>query len=165
MVWTRLDFEPKEPFIPRAAIAKEAPSELAAMNMLGPLAKGLAFLVGRQEPDVRLPRGWFGLAFESSEASPAAVTTVLEGSPAAKAGVKPGDVLASVDGKAVASARAALAAVANRRPGRRTELTDRRRWGGALRGAISKDVLSRTRNQTRPTVIRPPPLASAGSRW
>ena len=39
MTWTRLDFEPKEPYIPKGAIAKEAPAELEAMNMLGPVAK------------------------------------------------------------------------------------------------------------------------------
>jgi serine protease Do len=121
MVWTRLDFEPREPFIPKGAIAKQAPGELAAMNMLGPLAKGLSFLVGKQEPDLLLPRGFLGVALEPGN-GPAKVAGVLEGSAAAKAGLKAGDVLTKIGDKSVDSAKAAHAAVALFRPGSKVEL-------------------------------------------
>jgi hypothetical protein len=124
MVWTRLDFEPREPFIPKGAIAKQAPSELAAMNMLGPLAKGLSLLVGKQAPDLLLPRGLIGVALEPR--GPAAVVSVLEGSAAAKAGLKPGDVLERVNGKSVDSARTAHAATSRVRPGEKVEVRARR---------------------------------------
>jgi membrane-associated protease RseP (regulator of RpoE activity) len=116
MTWTRLDYEPKEPFIPKGVIAREAPAELEAMNLLGPLAKFAAVLVGKQEPDRLIPRGRLGIILEEA-GGPARVASVLEGSPAARAGVRPGDVIAAVDGKSVDSPKAAMLAAAKVRPG------------------------------------------------
>ncbi len=116
MTWTRLDYEPKEPFIPRGAIAKQAPAELEAMNLLGPLAKFAAVMIGKQEPDRLIPRGRLGIVLEDA-GGPARVASVLEGSPAARAGVKPGDVIAAIDGRSVDSAKAAMLAAAKVRAG------------------------------------------------
>jgi membrane-associated protease RseP (regulator of RpoE activity) len=116
MTWTRLDYDPKEPFIPRGAIAAKAPAELEAMNLLGPLAKFAAVMIGKQEPDKLIPRGRLGIILEEM-GGPARVASVLEGSPAARAGVKPGDVIAAVDGKSVGSPGEAMLAAAKVRPG------------------------------------------------
>jgi membrane-associated protease RseP (regulator of RpoE activity) len=116
MTWTRLDYEPKEPFIPRGAIAKQAPAEIQAMNLLGPLAKFAAVMIGKQEPDKLIPRGRLGIILEEGD-GPAKIASVLDGSPAARAGVKPGDVVAAIDGKSVASAKAAMLAASGFRSG------------------------------------------------
>jgi hypothetical protein len=128
MTWTRLDYEPKEPFIPPGAIAKQAPADLQAMNMLGPLAKFAAAMIGKQEPDKLIPRGRLGIILEEGD-GPAKVAAVLEGSPAARAGVKPGDVVAAVDGKSVGSAKAAMLATARLHAGAAVALRLKR--GGA----------------------------------
>lgn len=125
MTWTRLDFEPKEPFIPRGAIAKQAPAEIEAMNLLGPIAKFAAVMVGKQEPDRLIPRGRLGVVLDESAGS-AKVASVLDGSPAAKAGVKPGDVVTRLGGKAVESARSAMLAAAKVRSGEKVALKLRR---------------------------------------
>ena len=64
------------------------------MNALGPLAKGVAFLMGKQPEEERHPRGFLGL--EWSEQSRRArlhlpVVGVLKGSPAAAGGLQSGD--------------------------------------------------------------------------
>jgi hypothetical protein len=125
MVWTRLDYEPREPFIPRGQIAKNAPAEVEAMNLLGPVAKLAAALIGKQEPDKHIPRGRLGVTLDDG----AKVAGVLEGSPAAQAGLKAGDVLVKVNSKAVDSTKAALAAAAEIRPGAKIPLTVRRDGG------------------------------------
>src|SRR4051812_9561430 len=54
MTWTRLDYEPKEPFVPRAALKKmqaNQPAEMRAMNALGPIAKFAAVMLGKQPED------------------------------------------------------------------------------------------------------------------
>jgi hypothetical protein len=122
MVWTRLDYEPKEPFVPRGQIAKNAPAEVEAMNLLGPFAKLAAVLIGKQEPDKLIPRGRLGVTLDDG----AKVASVLVDSPAARAGLKAGDVLIRVNSKPVDSTKAALAAAADIRPGAKIPLTVRR---------------------------------------
>ncbi len=78
--------------------------------------------------DGQVTRGWIGV--EPSELSPelaatfgvkasegVIITGVLQGGPAAQAGVRPGDVIIEVDGKPVQSVSALLTAVAALRPG------------------------------------------------
>src|SRR5262249_57080033 len=50
MTWTRLDHQPRDPPVPERKPGEDhrAPAEIQAMNVLGPLAKGLAFLMGKQ---------------------------------------------------------------------------------------------------------------------
>jgi hypothetical protein len=140
MTWTRLDFEPKEPYIPKGAIAKEAPAELQAMNMLGPVAKFAALMIGKQEPDRLIPRGRLGIAFDEKAETPT-VASVLEGSPAARAGVKPGDVIAAIDGKSIDSRKAALNASAKLRPGAAVALKLKRDGGTIDLALIAEEGL------------------------
>ena len=64
------------------------------MSALGPLAKGLAFLMGKQPEEQRQPRGFLGLEWSEQVASgrkQVLVQGVLEGLPAARGGVHAGD--------------------------------------------------------------------------
>ena len=137
MTWTRLDFEPTEPFIPRGAIKQNAPAGVQAMNLMGPLAKGMAALVGKQEPDRMLPRGGLGVELKDTDGG-VEVVGIVAGSPAAKGGVQLGDRIVHVaapdapagtfaqralSGRSVANARAAVGSV---RPGGKVALKVRR---------------------------------------
>src|SRR5687768_13186488 len=57
MVWTRLDFEPREPPVPPRGARGRPPAEIQAMNALGPLAKVAALLMGKQPEEQLHPRG------------------------------------------------------------------------------------------------------------
>src|SRR5215831_9564102 len=63
MVWTRLDHQPRDPPVPRRRPGEDqrAPAGVQAMNAIGPLAKGLAFLMGKQPEEERHARGFLGL--------------------------------------------------------------------------------------------------------
>jgi hypothetical protein len=125
MTWTRLGFVPPDPPVPHQDDGQ--PAELRAMNALGPIAKGLAFLMGKQPEEQRLPRGFLGLEWtEGHDEDPIRITRVLDGSPAARAELKPGDVLLRVGGKPTRALDAARAALASIRPGDRVALAVRR---------------------------------------
>jgi S1-C subfamily serine protease len=104
------------------------------MNLLGPLAKVLAAATGGRQPEDQLhPRGFLGV--ELTEAAEAVrVADVLADSPAARAGVRPGDRLVRVLDHEVTSIKAARDAVAAIRAGDRVGLVVRR-----SRGAGSED--------------------------
>jgi len=79
-------------------------------------------------------RGYVGVAlqditediaasFKLKKAAGAIITDVVSGGPAEKAGVKPGDVLVAVNGKAVANSSAVLNTIAVLRPGDEATLT------------------------------------------
>jgi hypothetical protein len=126
MTWTRLDFEPKEPVIPKRRPGDQPPPEVQAMNLLGPLAKGLAFLTGGKQPEEQLhPRGFLGLELEEN-AGAVRVARVFPGTPAAKAGVQAGDRLVRLKGHDVKSPKSAREAVSDVRPGDRVPLLVRR---------------------------------------
>ena len=129
MTWTRLDYAPADPPVPQrgAGDGERGPLELQAMNALGPLAKGLAFLMGKQPEEERHPRGFLGLEWaESKEAgldrAVVRITRVVSGSPAAQAFIRAGDGLIRIRGQAVDSLKAARLALATVRAGDRVEL-------------------------------------------
>ena len=66
MTWTRLDHAPPDPPIPHRGDGDRPPAEVQVMNALGPLAKGLAFLMGKQPEEEREPRGFLGLEWAES---------------------------------------------------------------------------------------------------
>src|SRR5262249_47575590 len=61
MVWTRLDYEPKDPPAPPKGEKVVAPPELQIMNALGPLAKITAMLMGKQPEEQLHARGFLGI--------------------------------------------------------------------------------------------------------
>lgn len=122
MTWTRLDYEPQDPFVPRGATRGGASPEMQAMNTLGPIAKFAAAIVGKQPADELKPRGFVGVELRAGADAPE-VAAVVADSPAQAAGIRAGDRLARVRGRAVrtpAEARAALLEVA---PGDEVALT------------------------------------------
>jgi len=117
MTWTRLDFQPADPPVPSKEDRGQAPLEFQLMNALGPVAKGLAFIIGKQPEEERAPRGFLGLEWTEPEDGGLEVVRALPGSPAAKAGARPGDRLASINGEPVDDSKTARALLAEVRPG------------------------------------------------
>jgi hypothetical protein len=138
MTWTRLDSEPRDPPVPRRKPGEDhrAPAGVQAMNALGPLAKGLAFLMGKQPEVQRHPRGFLGLEWsERVEAGRAGVQVrrVLAGSPAEQAGLEAGDLILRIDGVAIEGLKAARIALADVRAGDTVRLAIRRGSGAGAR--------------------------------
>ena len=96
------------------------------MDLMGPMAKFAALLVGKQPEELLHPRGLLGLELAPSEGGGVLVAKVLEGSPAAKADVREGDLLIKVLGREIDGIEAAHRAVAEVRPGDRVALRVRR---------------------------------------
>lgn len=119
MTWTRIDYEPKEPFIPKRQANEKPPAGIQALNMLGPVAKLAAALTGGKQPEDQVhPRGFLGLELEES-AGTVRVVRVLEHTPAAKAGIRAGDVLVRLKGQDVKTPKAARNAVSDVQAGDR----------------------------------------------
>jgi hypothetical protein len=121
MAWTRLDYSPPDPPVPKLKRGEEggAPLGIQAMNAIGPLAKGFALLLGKQPEEMQHPRGFLGL--EWSEQANAGrkvvrIERVLKDSPAAQAGLKPGDVIVEINDHTVAGLKDARAMLAQVRP-------------------------------------------------
>ena len=134
MTWTRLDSEPRDPPVPqhKPGEGHRAPAGVQALSALGPLAKGLAFLMGKQPEEQRHSRGFLGL--EWSERVDAGrthvqVRHVLNGSPAARAGLEPGDRILRIDGRAIPGLKEARAALAEVQPGDHVAFVVRRGSG------------------------------------
>jgi hypothetical protein len=138
MVWTRLDHEPHDPPVPVHRPDEQGGAHIGiqAMSVLGPLAKGLAFFMGKQPDEQHQPRGFLGLEWlETSEAAQPAlcVTGVLPGSPAAQGGVHPGDHIVRLNDHAIRTLKDARAALTRVRIGDRVALTVNRGLGSGKR--------------------------------
>lgn len=126
MTWTRLDHDPKMPAFPFRKAGEGVPPEVAAMDLMGPMAKFAALLIGKQPEEQLHPRGLLGLELAPAEGGGARVAAVLEGSPAAKVGVRAGDLLVEVLGRKVDGIEGAHRAVAEVKPGDRVAARVRR---------------------------------------
>ena len=126
MVWTRLDYNPKEPFVPAGNPNDRMPAEVQMMNAMGPAMKLAAVFVGKQAEDMRLPRGSLGIGLAEEPKGELLVASILAGSPAEKAGLKVGDRILKLAGKEIDSSKSAHAAVASLKVGDRVEATVRR---------------------------------------
>jgi len=82
----------------------------------------------RLERGERIERPWLGVGTVAGT-SGAEVEQVTAGSPAQRAGLRAGDVIASVDGRAVREPDDIAQAIADRAPGDRIELTVRASGG------------------------------------
>jgi hypothetical protein len=138
MTWTRLDYEPRDPPGPKrnAGAGASPPLEIQALSALGPLAKGLAFLMGKQPEEERHPRGFLGLEWSEQVESGQAqleVRAVLEGTPAARAGLKSGDRIVRIKDRAIRGVKEARVALAQVRPGDQVALIVLRGSGAGTR--------------------------------
>lgn len=125
MTWTRLDFDPRDPYVPRDPGDRQAPAEVQMMQMLGPVMKMMAVFVGKQPEDVLQSQGRLGLVLEEG-GDAVTIAALLPGSPAAEAGLEPGDVLLEVHDRTVEALDAAHQAIAQIRAGDRVSVTVRR---------------------------------------
>lgn len=106
------------------------------MNVLGSLAKGFAFVVGKQPEEELTPRGFLGLEWSEQVKSgrkEVEVRRVLKGSPAAHGGLKTGDRIVQINHKAIEDLKSARAALALVRPGDVVPLVIRRRSDSSAR--------------------------------
>lgn len=96
MLWTPLAFTPRPP----AGMGGRGGGGAGGLEVVGSLMKMFGALTGaKATPDVA-PRGFLGLDVVDGDANPV-VRSVLEKGPAARAGVKVGDVLTKVGGRRV----------------------------------------------------------------
>jgi hypothetical protein len=122
MIWTRLDHEPRDPPVPKHKPGEQvnAPVGVQAMSALGPLAKGLAFLIGKQPEEQRQPRGFLGIEWSEKnepDRKRVFVMGVFGGSPAARGGVHVGDRIVRLNDQAIEGLRDLHSALTNIRTG------------------------------------------------
>lgn len=119
-------FEPPSP----ERIAAQGADDIQTM---GPLIKMLAALSGIKPNFQVLPRGFAGIEVEETEAG-VAIRTVVPDSPAARAGLKPGDVVTAVRGSEVTTYQELVKALSQAGVGASVQFTVRR-------GERSEDIV------------------------
>jgi serine protease Do len=134
MTWTRLDYDPRDPPVPPHKPGEKAvaPAGVQVMSVLGPLAKGFAFLMGKQPEEQRQPRGCLGLEWSEHVASgrkQVLVQGVLEGLPAVRGGVHAGDQIVAINNRTINGLKDARTALSEIHPGDPVPLVVRRGSG------------------------------------
>jgi hypothetical protein len=135
MTWTRIDHDPLDPPVPDhkpKGGPTDAPLGIQAMRMLGPLAKGLAFLTGKQPEEEQHPRGFLGLEWSEQIVSThkqVLVQSVLKGLPAARGGVCRGDQILRIGESKIEGLKDARTALADVHPGDNIVIVVRRGSG------------------------------------
>ena len=104
LVFERLAFDPPA-LLP---LDKKGVQDIQSM---GPMVKMAAALLGIKPNYDTVPRGFTGIEYEEKDKA-VTIKAVLPGSPAAKAGLKPGDVITSVKTETVSSGKDLHAALA-----------------------------------------------------
>lgn len=122
MTWTRLNHDPHDPPVPNHKPGEHGgtPAGVQAMGALGPLAKGLAFLMGKQPEEQRQPRGFLGLEWSEQLLAghkQVLVKGVLENLPASRGGIQTGDQIVEIAGRRIESLKDASTALAEVHPG------------------------------------------------
>lgn len=112
------DFEPPDPERLRAEGADD-------LQMMGPFLKMLAALTGLRANFAVVPRGFAGLEVEQRDGQ-VAVRRVYPGTPAARAGLQPGDVIVSVRTRSIDTPKDLYQALSRAQPGSRHTVTIQR---------------------------------------
>jgi hypothetical protein len=99
----KLGFEPIPNFDPPPLVPIKGKGGQGGLDAIGPLMKTFAALMGIKPNFASQPRGFAGFEFEEKDGI--VVKAVLEGSPAAKAGFKPGDKIESVKNASIDDAK------------------------------------------------------------
>ena len=100
-------------------------------------------------------------AYELDRVAGAEINAVEEGSPAARAGLRPGDVVVALEGRSIESSTALITELAQRKPGDRVRLTVVR--GGERREvAVELGEFERARQQARGGAGQSAPRARLG---
>ena len=138
MIWTRIDHDPRDPPVPdhKPDAHGGAPAGVQAMRMLGPLAKGLAFLTGKQPEEEWQARGFLGLEWAeqvTSSHKQVLVRRVLDGLPAAQGGVRPDDQIVTIGSRRIDGIKDARTALSEVRSGDTVVFLIRRRSGDSSR--------------------------------
>jgi peroxiredoxin len=119
MVWTPLDYKPK------ASMALGGGRGGGGLDVLGSLLKTLGSLLGTQAaPPVRL-RGFLGVELKDDDENPIVQAVLAEG-PSGKAGVKAGDRITHIQGRAVLDSGDVQRSVSRKKPGEEITLTVKR---------------------------------------
>ncbi len=121
MTWTELDFEPKAPL---GLGAKTGGA--GGLEIVGSLMKLLGSFMGKKPDVATVPRGFLGITLKGSEDDDPVVASVLPDGPAAKAGVKAGDLIAKVQGRTVSGHDGLRNLVNNIKAGDTVQLTVKR---------------------------------------
>lgn len=112
-------------------------------------------IISDLQANKKVSRGWLGVtiqnvdkptakALELPEAKGALINNVLEGQPAAQAGIKGGDVILAINGKAIEDTEELLREVAQLRPGSKAEIT---LWRDGKEEKVTLTVAERDLNQ------------------
>ena len=115
MIWTPLAFDP-----PPLERLKVKEGDGSSIEIMGGFLKLISRLTGLKPGPPPVARGFAGVLLKA-DAKTVTVSAVLDGSPAAQSGVKVGDALTAINGRAVASLAEANTEVAAVREGQ--ELT------------------------------------------
>lgn len=106
LVFTDLDFDP--PPITRIG----GGGSQGGLEMIGTMMKWMGPLLGIRPNFERLPRGYLGVEIEENADRHVLITKVIDGSPAAKAGLQKGDRIRAAQRKDVDSVRDLMKALA-----------------------------------------------------
>jgi S1-C subfamily serine protease len=120
----KLGFEPIPDFDPPAVVPIGAMGQ-GGLEMMGPMMKTLAALMGIKPNFATVPRGFVGIEFDDADGA-VVVKKVLPGSPAEKAGLKPGDKIEQVKNVGIDGGRDLARALAKAGVGQTLQVTVKR---------------------------------------
>jgi membrane-associated protease RseP (regulator of RpoE activity) len=119
----KLGFEPLPGFEPPALVPLGGKGQ-GGLDAIGPIMKMMAGLLGIKPNFATVPRGFVGIEFEEKDG--VVVKKVLPGSPAEKAGIKPGDRLETVKNIGIDDSKDLTRALAKAGVGTKLKVTVKR---------------------------------------
>ena len=125
MTWTKLDYAPPDPPTPPKGAKQDLPAEMQIMQAAGPMMKFASIFLGKQPEEQLSPRGFLGLELKEVDDG-VNLAAIAPGSPAERAGLKPGDSLIRLAGKRIGTRKAAHEAVKETKIGDKVAVVLRR---------------------------------------